>query len=32
MVTHDAKIMDLADRIVRMEEGRIVEDSGPAGR
>src|SRR3712207_4352445 len=27
MVTHDSKIMDLADRIVTMEEGRIVEDT-----
>jgi len=27
MVTHDAKIMDLADRILTMEEGRIVQDS-----
>ena len=25
MVTHDNKIMDLADRIVTMEEGRVVE-------
>jgi putative ABC transport system ATP-binding protein len=24
MLTHDSKIMDLADRIVTMEEGRIV--------
>jgi putative ABC transport system ATP-binding protein len=29
MVTHDAKIMDLADRIVTLEEGRIVEDTAP---
>jgi putative ABC transport system ATP-binding protein len=29
MVTHDAKIMDLADRIVTMDEGRIVADSAP---
>jgi putative ABC transport system ATP-binding protein len=28
MVTHDSKIMDLADRIVTMDEGRIVEDTG----
>lgn len=27
MVTHDAKIMDLADRIVTMEEGRIIHDT-----
>lgn len=27
MVTHDAKIMDLADRIITMEEGRIVQDT-----
>lgn len=27
MVTHDAKIMDLADRILTMEDGRIVKDS-----
>lgn len=25
MVTHDSKILDLADRIVRLEEGRLVE-------
>jgi putative ABC transport system ATP-binding protein len=31
MVTHDAKIMDLADRIVTMDEGRIVADNAPAG-
>jgi putative ABC transport system ATP-binding protein len=30
MVTHDAKIMDLADRIITMEEGQIVQDSGGA--
>ncbi|MGL4240841.1 MAG: ATP-binding cassette domain-containing protein [Beijerinckiaceae bacterium] len=29
MVTHDAKIMDLADRIVTLDEGRIVADSAP---
>ncbi len=29
MVTHDSKIMDLADRILTMEEGRIVDDSNP---
>ena len=29
MVTHDAKIMDLADRIVTLEEGRIVKDTVP---
>jgi putative ABC transport system ATP-binding protein len=28
MVTHDAKIMDLADRIITMEEGQVVQDSG----
>jgi putative ABC transport system ATP-binding protein len=28
MVTHDTKIMSLADRIVTMEEGRIVQDGG----
>jgi putative ABC transport system ATP-binding protein len=27
MVTHDSKVLDLADRIVTMEEGRIVKDS-----
>lgn len=30
MVTHDTKIMSLADRIITMEDGRIVEDSGAA--
>jgi putative ABC transport system ATP-binding protein len=28
MVTHDTKIMNLADRIVTMEEGRIVQNGG----
>ncbi len=28
MVTHDNRILDLADRILRLEDGRIVEDSG----
>jgi putative ABC transport system ATP-binding protein len=32
MVTHDAKIMDLADRIVTMEEGRIVGDTAKTAR
>jgi putative ABC transport system ATP-binding protein len=27
MVTHDAKIMDLADRLVTLDEGRIVSDT-----
>ncbi|MBL0407967.1 ATP-binding cassette domain-containing protein [Microvirga aerilata] len=27
MVTHDSKIMDLADQIITMDEGRIVQDS-----
>lgn len=29
MVTHDNRILDLADRIITMEEGRIVGDSKP---
>ena len=29
MVTHDSKIMDLADRILTMEDGRIIKDSEP---
>lgn len=28
MVTHDNRILDLADRILRLEDGRIVDDSG----
>lgn len=28
MVTHDNRILDLADRIVTLEDGRIVEDTG----
>lgn len=32
MVTHDNRILDLADRILRLEDGRIVDDSCPAGR
>ncbi|MGE3245560.1 MAG: ATP-binding cassette domain-containing protein [Beijerinckiaceae bacterium] len=31
MVTHDAKIIDLADRLIQMEDGRIVSDTA-AGR
>lgn len=30
MVTHDHRIVDFADRIIRMEDGRIVEDSPAA--
>lgn len=29
MVTHDDRIMDLADRILTMEDGRIVSDTAP---
>jgi putative ABC transport system ATP-binding protein len=25
MVTHDPRILDIADRVVTMEDGRIVE-------
>lgn len=32
MVTHDSKVVDLADRIVTMEQGRLVNDCRPAGR
>ena len=28
MVTHDNRILDMADRILKLEDGRIVEDSG----
>jgi putative ABC transport system ATP-binding protein len=28
MVTHDNRIMDLADRIITLEEGRVVADTG----
>ncbi|MAA98368.1 MAG: ABC transporter [Stappia sp.] len=29
MVTHDPRIIEMADRIVRMEDGRIVEEGPP---
>lgn len=29
MVTHDNRIMDLADRIITLEEGRVVQDTAP---
>lgn len=29
MVTHDNRIMDLADRIITLEEGRVVKDTNP---
>lgn len=31
MVTHDNRILDMADRIVTVEAGRVVEDTGPRG-
>ena len=30
MVTHDPRILDIADRLVRMEDGRLFEDAKPA--
>ena len=30
MVTHDNRILELADRIITMEEGRIVGDTKPS--
>lgn len=32
MVTHDNRILDRADRIVTLEDGRIVADAAPGGR
>ena len=29
MVTHDPRILDVADRLVRMEDGRLLQDPGP---
>ncbi len=31
MVTHDNRILELADRIVTLEDGRIVKDTKPGG-
>ena len=30
MVTHDPRILDIADRIVAMEDGRILPSEGAA--
>jgi putative ABC transport system ATP-binding protein len=30
IVTHDNRVFDLADRILDMEDGRIVKDERPA--
>lgn len=30
MVTHDNRILDIADRIVHMEDGRLVRDANLA--
>jgi len=30
MVTHDPRILDIADRLVRMEDGRLLEAGKPA--
>jgi putative ABC transport system ATP-binding protein len=27
MVTHDHRVLDFADRVIKMEEGKIVSDS-----
>lgn len=27
MVTHDHRVLDFADRIIKMEDGRVVSDS-----
>lgn len=32
MVTHDSKVIDLADRILTMEQGRLIADQRPAVR
>lgn len=29
MVTHDSRILDMADRIITLEDGRLVKDLGP---
>ena len=31
MVTHDNRILEMADRIVTLEDGRIVKDTGAGG-
>jgi len=30
MVTHDNRILELADRIITLEDGRVVDDTNPA--
>jgi putative ABC transport system ATP-binding protein len=32
MVTHDPRILDVADRLLRMEDGHLEEDTAPAAR
>jgi putative ABC transport system ATP-binding protein len=31
MVTHDNRILDIADRIVRIEDGRLIDSIPPSG-
>jgi putative ABC transport system ATP-binding protein len=31
MVTHDPRILDVADRLVRMEDGRLIRGGPPGG-
>jgi len=32
MVTHDSRILDIADRIVRIEDGRLLKSSFEANK
>jgi putative ABC transport system ATP-binding protein len=31
VVTHDERVLDLVDRVVRLEDGQVVPDQPPAG-
>jgi ABC-type siderophore export system fused ATPase/permease subunit len=32
VATHDPMLIDLADRVIELRDGQVVDDDGPVGR